>query len=205
MIRTFGLTKRYGNVLALDNLNLEVKEGEIFGYIGPNGAGKTTTLKILATLLAPTSGRAEIGGVEVGRHSREIRPIIGYMPDFFGVYEDMTVDEYLTFFAAAYKLKGQRRQRIVNEVMELTDHASKRDTLCEAPRRRMHRRPALARQLARPRRRPSFEAARNETASGTDPRRRPVEARAPLLRVRAPWDARPFRDPARPRLESRSR
>ena len=110
MIETQNLTKRYRNVTALDNLNLSVPEGQIFGYIGPNGAGKTTTLKILATLLTPTRGRAFVAGLEVGKDSRKIRPLIGYMPDFFGVYEDMTVDEYPHLLRRGVRAQGRQTQ-----------------------------------------------------------------------------------------------
>ena len=106
MIKTVNLTKRYGTLVALSNLNLEIHEGDCYGFIGPNGAGKSTTIKILATLLQPTWGEARVCDFVVGYQSRQIRPMIGYVPDYFGAYEDMVVQEYLEFFAAAYGING---------------------------------------------------------------------------------------------------
>jgi ABC-2 type transport system ATP-binding protein len=112
VIKTVNLTKRYGTLVALSNLNLEINEGDCFGFIGPNGAGKTTTIKILATLLQPTWGEARICDHVVGYQSRQIRPLIGYVPDYFGAYEDMVVQEYMEFFAAAYNINGPARTKV---------------------------------------------------------------------------------------------
>ncbi|MCA1595974.1 MAG: ABC transporter ATP-binding protein, partial [Chloroflexi bacterium] len=111
MLQTIQLRKEYDRTVAVNDLNLELDAGDIFGFIGPNGAGKTSTIKILATLLQPTSGTALIDGIDVTRDPEAVRSIIGYMPDFFGVYDDMRVWEYLDFFAAAYKIPAERRPR----------------------------------------------------------------------------------------------
>src|ERR1700686_4886609 len=109
MIVVESLTKVYGKRIALDNVSFVVPEGEIFGFVGPNGAGKTTTLRILAALLEPTSGRASVGGADVVKHPDKVHSRIGYMPDFFGVYDQLTVAEYLDFYAACYRQPKQRR------------------------------------------------------------------------------------------------
>jgi len=129
MIKTEDLTKQYGKLFALKNLKLDLVQGDLFGFIGPNGSGKTTTMKILATLLQPTWGEAYICGLSIYTHPKEIRRLIGFMPDFFGVYDDMKVIEYLEFFAAAYRIKGQARKKVCNEVLELVDHGYKREAL----------------------------------------------------------------------------
>src|SRR5438874_5579037 len=121
VIKTVNLTKRYGTLVALSNLNLEISAGDCFGFIGPNGAGKSTTIKILATLLQPTWGEARVCDYVVGYQSRQIRPLIGFVPDYFGAYEDMVVQEYLEFFAASYNINGPNRTKIVNDVLELID------------------------------------------------------------------------------------
>ena len=111
MIETHDLTKMYGDLYALNRLNLKLEQGDVYGFIGPNGAGKTTTMRILATLLNPTWGEATVCGYSIYTGAKEIRRLIGYMPDFFGVYDDMKVIEYLEFFAAAYRIKGPARQQ----------------------------------------------------------------------------------------------
>jgi ABC-2 type transport system ATP-binding protein len=147
MIKTVSLTKRYGSLVALANLNLEINEGDCFGFIGPNGAGKSTTIKILATLLQPTWGEARVCDYVVGYQSRQIRPLIGYVPDYFGAYEDMVVQEYLEFFAAAYNINGVARTKIVNDVLELTDLGYKRDSLVDGLSRGMKQRLSIGRVL----------------------------------------------------------
>lgn len=147
VVKTVNLTKRYGTLVALSNLNLEIQPGDCFGFIGPNGAGKTTTMKILATLLQPTWGEARICDYVVGYQSRQIRPLIGYVPDYFGAYEDMVVQEYLEFFAAAYNINGSNRVKLVNDVLELTDLAYKRDAFVDGLSRGMKQRLSIARVL----------------------------------------------------------
>ncbi len=147
VIKTVNLTKRYGTLVALSNLNLEIEEGDCFGFIGPNGAGKSTTIKILATLLQPTWGEARVCDYVVGYQSRQIRPLIGYVPDYFGAYEDMVVQEYLEFFAAAYGINGTARTKIVGDVLELTDLAFKRDAAVDGLSRGMKQRLSVGRVL----------------------------------------------------------
>ena len=147
MIKTVNLTKRYGTLVALSNLNLEILEGDCFGFIGPNGAGKSTTIKILATLLQPTWGEARVCDYVVGYQSRLIRPLIGYVPDYFGAYEDMVVQEYCEFFAASYNINGPARTKVVNDVLELTDLAYKRDAPVDGLSRGMKQRLSIARVL----------------------------------------------------------
>ena len=179
IIETINLTKRYGKLVALNNLELKIEDGECFGYIGPNGAGKTTTIKILATLLQPTWGEARVCGYVVGYESRKIRPLIGYVPDFFGAYEDMVVEEYLEFFASAYGLTGSDRKRVVRDVLELTDLMHKQDAAVDALSRGMQQRLSIARVLLHDPR----VLLLDEPASGLDPRAR-IEMRELLKELR---------------------
>jgi ABC-2 type transport system ATP-binding protein len=133
MIETRQLTKRYGHLIAANEINLSLKEGDVFGFIGPNGSGKTTTMRMIATLLSPDYGEAYVCGQSIYTNPRDIRRLVGYMPDFFGVYDDMTVIEYLEFFAAAYRINGPGRRKICEEKLELVDMAFKRDAMVNRP------------------------------------------------------------------------
>ena len=179
VIKTVNLTKRYGTLVALSNLNLEINEGDCFGFIGPNGAGKTTTIKILGTLLQPTWGEARVCDFVVGYQSRQIRPLIGYVPDYFGAYEDMVVQEYMEFFAAAYNINGSQRTKIVNDVLELTDLAYKRDAPVDGLSRGMKQRLSIARVLVHD---PKLLLL-DEPAGNLDPRAR-IEMRELLKELR---------------------
>jgi ABC-2 type transport system ATP-binding protein len=179
MIETINLTKRYGDLVALDNLNLTIEEGSCFGFIGPNGAGKTTTIKILATLLKPTSGQANVNGLTIGYQNRDIRPCIGYVPDFMGAYEDMVVQEYLEFFASAYNISGDNRRKVVLDVLELTDLTYKATAEVNGLSRGMQQRLSIARVLLHD---PKV-LLMDEPASGLDPRAR-IEIRELLKELR---------------------
>ncbi len=180
MIKIRSLTKRYGKLTAVDQLDLEIAEGELFGFIGPNGAGKTTTIHVLATLLEPTTGSAEVAGLDVRTYGREVRRHIGYMPDLFGVYDALRVDEYLEFFAAAYDVPRGKRKGVIGEVLELTNLANKREAMVGELSRGMQQRLSLARVLIHD---PAVLLL-DEPASGLDPRAR-IEVREILRELRA--------------------
>jgi ABC-2 type transport system ATP-binding protein len=180
IVRATGLVKRYGRTVALGGLDLDVGEGEIFGLVGPNGAGKTTTQRILATLLVPDEGDAEVAGASVRRNPNDVRRVLGFMPDSFGVYDDMKVWEYLDFFARCYGIPADRRRRMIGDLLDLVDLGSKRDTYVQGLSRGMQQRLCLAHTLVND---PQVLLL-DEPASGLDPRAR-VELRELLRELRA--------------------
>ncbi len=175
-IETRGLTRHYGKLAAVQDLNLAIPQGSLFGLIGPNGAGKTTTLRMLAGLLQPTSGEIIVNGRPIAQNLNELRRQIGYMPDFFGVYEDLLVWEYLDFFARCYHLQANRRKQVIDELLELVDLTEKRDAYVHTLSRGMRQRLCLAHAMVHD---PQVLLL-DEPASGLDPRAR-VEMRE-LLR-----------------------
>lgn len=178
MIETRNLTKRYGDLIAVNNINLNLGEGDVFGFIGPNGSGKTTTMRMIATLLNPDYGEAYVCGKSIYTHPEEIRRLVGFMPDFFGVYDDMTVVEYLEFFASAYRIKGPQRRKVCEEKLELVDMTFKRDAMVNQLSRGQTQRIGLARVLLHE---PQVLLL-DEPASGLDPRAR-IEIRNLLKRL----------------------
>ncbi|MGF7058973.1 ATP-binding cassette domain-containing protein [Brassicibacter mesophilus] len=168
MLRIENLTKRYGKFTAVDNLSLEIKEGEIFGFVGPNGAGKTTTLKMIATLLKPNEGNIYINDFNIASNLKEARKSIGYMPDFFGVYDNLKVNEYLEFYGDVAGLSNEEKGKMMVDLLELVDLSHKKDEYVDSLSRGMKQRLCLARSLIH---NPKFLIL-DEPASGMDPRAR---------------------------------
>lgn len=180
MIEIRDLTKRYGSFTALDHLNLSLEEGVVFGFVGANGAGKSTTFSILATLLSPTSGDAIINGKSVIKEPKEVRKQIGYMPDFFGVYDQLKVDEYLDFYGVSYGIGVAERKVLIPQLLELVNLTNKRHEYVDLLSRGMKQRLCLARALIHD---PKVLIL-DEPASGLDPRAR-VEMRDILRNLKA--------------------
>lgn len=180
MIEIRDLTKKYGSFTALDHLNLSLEEGVVFGFVGANGAGKSTTFSILATLLSPTSGDALINGKSVIKEPKEVRKQIGYMPDFFGVYDQLKVDEYLDFYGASYGIGAQERKVLIPQLLELVNLTNKRFEYVDLLSRGMKQRLCLARALIHD---PKVLIL-DEPASGLDPRAR-VEMRDILRNLKS--------------------
>ncbi len=179
MIELKGLTRDYGAFRALDHLDMTIQDGELHGFVGPNGAGKTTTMRILATLLPMSGGTAVVDGVDLHKRPRAVRKIVGYMPDFFGVYDRLKTSEYLDFYARCYAMSARDRARMIDQLLDLVNLSSRKDSYVDVLSRGMKQRLCLAHALIHD---PKFLIL-DEPASGMDPRAR-AEMKEILLRLR---------------------
>lgn len=173
------LVKKYGKFKAVDGVSLEIGEGHIYGFVGANGAGKTTTMKIVAGLLKPTAGRVIVNGTDIASNPRDVKGKIGYMPDFFGVYDDLKVSEYMNFYAGVYGINRLEREKITDQLLELVNLTEKKDSYVDSLSRGMKQRLCLARSLIH---NPELLIL-DEPASGLDPRAR-VEMKEILRALR---------------------
>lgn len=180
MVHVENLTKKFKGTLAVNNLCMEIPEGEIYGFVGANGAGKTTTMRIIAGLLAPTSGRVLIDGIDISKEPLKVKERIGYMPDFFGVYDDLKVSEYMAFYAGLQGIYGRKVNELTDSLLELVRLTDKKEAYVDSLSRGMKQRLCLARSLIHD---PKFLIL-DEPASGLDPRAR-VEMKEILKELRS--------------------